>query len=92
MLYRILANSEVLSDFLVGETCHHSGNNLQFPWREAKFLLLGVFSRGLDQGPQILDQIRDALAADPVFSRHHSMNRLQKQLGRGILEYDAACA
>src|SRR5689334_20075118 len=48
MLYRVLADFEVFSNFLVGVSGYHGGYNLQLARREPEFFLSSFFARGLD--------------------------------------------
>src|ERR1700719_2961438 len=87
VLHRVFANLEVFCRLFIGIAGNHCGHNLQFSGCEPEFLLPSFFPRGLHQSSQVLHQVGDAFASNPVFSCHDCMNGFQKKLGSGVLQH-----
>src|SRR6185437_9349872 len=90
MLHSVFADLEVFCNFLVRKSGDHSGNDFKFAWGEAESLVTRNLVSGIHQAAQILHEIRDGLAADPVLPIQNGANALQKDFGAAVFENDSA--
>src|ERR1051326_2212268 len=87
VLHRVFTDFEVLGNISVGVPSHDGGNNVELPRSETESLLARKLGGGFHQSAQILQEIGNRLAADPVLSIQDCPDTCHKNFRAAVLQH-----